>query len=287
MNKTKKILIVVISILLISLLCVLHAVMIAPKKLHVRHEIIASEKIPQSMNHMKIVFFSDVHYNAYVDDKRFQAIVDLINQQNPDIVLFGGDLFDHPANRYPSEDAKAAATRLLNSIEAEKGKFAVLGNHDLESSTTADLVESILYDAGFEVLNNQSLRIRNGSSGSIVLTGLESGLLGHPDPVTPFDTIRNDDFSLVLCHTPDTALEISTSKADYFLAGHGHGGQIFIPLFGAFYQPIGAQEYYRGMHHLDDMILDITNGCGTTKADVRFLSSAEIVVYTLASKSSS
>ncbi len=284
MNKTKKILIVLISILLILLLCVLHAVMIAPKKLHVRNETIASNKIPQSMDQMKIVFFSDVHYNAYVDEQRFQAVVDLINQQNPDIVLFGGDLFDHPANRYPSEQAQETVLTLLNQIEAEKGKFAVLGNHDLESSTTADLVEHILYTAGFEVLNNQSLRIRNGSSGSIVLTGLESGLLGHPDVVTPFDTIRSDDYSIVLCHTPDTALEITSYKADYFLAGHGHGGQIVLPLFGALYQPIGAQEYYRGIHRLDGMTLDITNGCGTTKADVRFLSNAEIVVYTLVSK---
>lgn len=284
MNKTKKILIIVISIILFILLCFVHAVMIAPKKLHVRNETISSTKIPVSMDGIQIVFFSDVHYNAYVNEKRFKAIVDLINQQNPDIVLFGGDLFDHPANRLPSETAQTTATLLLNCIEAEKGKFAVLGNHDLESSTTADMVETILYNAGFEVLNNQSLRIRNGSSGSIVLTGLESGLLGHPDPVTPFDTIRSDDFSLVLCHTPDTALEITTSKADVFLAGHGHGGQIVLPLFGALYQPVGAQEYYRGTHRLDHMILDITNGCGTTKADARFLSQAEIVVYTLQSE---
>ena len=64
----------------------------------------------------------------------------------------------------------------------------------------------------------------------------------------------------------------------------GHGGQIVLPLFGALYQPVGAQEYYRGTHRLDHMILDITNGCGTTKADARFLSQAEIVVYTLQSE---
>ena len=47
---------------------------------------------------------------------------------------------------------------------------------------------------------------------------------------------------------------------------------------------IGAEEYYRGSHKLDGMLLDITNGCGTTKADVRFLADAEIVVYTLKSE---
>ena len=284
MNKTKKILIVLISVILILSLCFLHAVMIAPKQLHVRNETLVSTKIPSSMDGFKIVFFSDVHFNAYVDEERFEAIVDLINYQNPDVVLFGGDLFDHPANNMPDEAVQNTALKLLSSIQAEKGKFAVLGNHDLESISTEEMVEEILYDAGFEVLNNRSLRLRNGSSGSIVLTGLESGLLGSPDTETPFESIKSDDYSIVLCHTPDTALTLSTSKADLFLAGHGHGGQVYIPVIGALYRPEGAEEYYRGTHELDNMTLDITSGCGTTKADVRFLSNAEIVVYTLSLK---
>ena len=284
MNKTKKILIVFISIVFILLFGFMHSVMIAPRKLNVRTETIMSNKIPGSMNDFKIVFFSDVHFNGYVDEERFTDIVELINRQNPDVVLFGGDLFDHPSNKIPGEITQQIATNLLNNIKAEKGKFAVLGNHDLESSSTRDMVETILYNAGFEVLNNQSLRLRNDNSGSIVLTGLESSLLGHPDPLTPFESISTEDYSLILCHTPDTALEVTTSKADLFLAGHGHGGQIYIPLFGAIYRPPYAQEYYRGTHELENMTLDVTNGCGTTKADVRFLADAEIVVYILKSK---
>jgi predicted MPP superfamily phosphohydrolase len=284
MNKTKKILIIAISVILVILLGIIHTLIIAPVKINVRQETLQSDKIPVSMEDFKIVFFSDVHFNAFVDEERFQNIIHTINNENPDVVLFGGDLFDHPANNLPNEITLSIATRLLSEIEADKGKFAVLGNHDLESASTAILVENILYDAGFEVLCNRTLRLRNGNSGSIVLCGLESGFLGNPDPVTPFETVKSEDYTIVLCHTPDTALELSTSKADLFLAGHGHGGQIYLPLFGAMYRPIGAEEYYRGSHKLDGMLLDITNGCGTTKADARFLADAEIVVYTLKSK---
>lgn len=284
MNKIKKILIIVISTLLLISLCVMHSFFIAPRKITVREETLTSDKIPVSMNGFKIVFFSDVHFNGYVNEERLEDIIDIINTQNPDAVLFGGDLFDHPSSHLPSEAVQSTAVKLFSSIEAPKGKFAVLGNHDLESSTVKDIVETVLYDAGFEVLANKSLRIRNSSSGSIVLTGLESGLLGHPDVTTPFETVSSEDYSIILCHTPDTALEITTSKGDLFLAGHGHGGQIYFPVFGALYRPKGAEEYYRGTHELENMILDVTNGCGTTKADIRFLADAEIVVYTLHSK---
>ena len=99
------------------------------------------------MDDFKIVFFSDVHFNAFVDEERFQNIIHTINNENPDAVLFGGDLFDHPANKMPGEIEISVVSKLLNEIEADKGKFAVLGNHDLESVSTAIMVEETLYDS--------------------------------------------------------------------------------------------------------------------------------------------
>ena len=66
-----------------------------------------------------------------------------------------------------------------------------------------------------------------------------------------------------------------------FLTGHSHGGQIYW-LFGAYYTPAGAEQYFRGKSEVSNSFtLDITNGVGTTGKDVRFLANAEIVSYKL------
>ncbi|MBO7703380.1 MAG: hypothetical protein J6S26_02955, partial [Solobacterium sp.] len=71
---------------------------------------------------------------------------------------------------------------------------------------------------------------------------------------------------------------------NYMLAGHSHGGQAWWG-FGALYTPLKAELYFRGKNNVRGYFtLDITNGTGTTKEDVRFLANAEIVLYTLEHK---
>ena len=43
-------------------------------------------------NSLKLVQFSDTHIKPDFTAKNFQKVVDLINQQDPDIVVFTGDL---------------------------------------------------------------------------------------------------------------------------------------------------------------------------------------------------
>lgn len=284
MKKYIKLLLIFLVMCAAGMAITVHATLIAPQSISVRHEEIISDKIPTQMNGIKILFFSDVHYNQFVDQERFLTVVEAINNQRPDIVLFGGDLFDHPANNIPSSEIQEQLIALLKEIEAPLGKFAVLGNHDLESESVKEMVTSVLVESDFEIIINTALRLRNKGGGSIVLAGLDSELLGNPDIDHTFSTIQSTDFTLVLCHTPDTILDCPTSLIDLYLAGHGHGGQVYIPFLGAYYKAEHAEEYYRGRHQIDNAILDVSNGTGTTKMDIRFLADAEIVLYTLKTK---
>ena len=143
------------------------------------------------------------------------------------------------------------------------------------------MVSHLLFEAGFEVLNNQSVKIRNRGTQSISLVGLESEMLGNPDPEAAYQNISPDSFTIALCHTPDTVLRLPQDQTDLMLAGHSHGGQVYIPLLGTFYRANYAEIYYRGKHQVDDILLDVSNGTGTTRMDVRLFSPAEIVVYRL------
>ncbi len=281
MKKTTKILVSFIILIITGFSVFLYSTQISPKNLTLRHESITSSSIPDQMDGFKILFFSDLHYNQYMDKERFEPMLKEINAQNADVVLFGGDLFDHPSSNMPTDEIQNELIELLTQIQAPYGKFAVLGNHDLESNTTKELVEEIYYKSNFEVITNQRRRLRKNSNESIVLIGLDSQSLGNPDFETPFENVLEEDYTIVLCHTPDTVLEVPQNLTDLFFAGHGHGGQIDFPIFGAYYTPTYAEEFYKGRYNLNGTLLDVTNGLGTTLYDVRFLAEPEIVVYTL------
>ena len=283
----KKFLKICLSIFILAtslVVAYLHMTEIAPHQLRVRYESISSSEIPADLDGIKIVFFSDVHFNGFVDDVRFENLINAINNQYSDVVLFGGDLFDHPANRIPDEATIEKATEFLSRINAPLGKFAVLGNHDLESNDARDKIKAILEEADFELITNRNIRLRNHGFGSIALVGIDSEMLGYPDLEAALADIQPSDFTLAICHTPDTVLKVPDAMVDLFLAGHGHGGQVYFPIFGAYYKAKYAEEHYRGKHRIGGILLDVTNGVGTTKMDIRFLASAEIVVYTLHSQ---
>ncbi|MCD8574822.1 MAG: metallophosphoesterase [Erysipelotrichaceae bacterium] len=49
----------------------------------------------------RIVFISDLHYGFSMDDAKLNELVTWINRLDADIILFGGDLFDHPSTLLP------------------------------------------------------------------------------------------------------------------------------------------------------------------------------------------
>ncbi len=284
MNLTKKISIVCLTMLLIGISTFLYATMIAPTNIAIREEAISSPSIPQTFNEVKILFFSDVHYDQFLDETQLSKAIDLMNAQNPDIVLFGGDLIDNSEQFEITPSQNEQLIQLLSKIEAPLGKFAVLGEHDLYNSTIKENIENILYAAEFEVITNKSIRIRNLSHDSIVLTGIDSSLNGFPNFVDPYVTVLQEDFNITLCHTPDTVLDLNPTTTDLFLAGHSHGGEIYIPILGPTFRVAYAEEFNNGKHNVGGILVDITDGLSTSEYNARLFSQSEIVVYTLYSE---
>lgn len=252
---------------------------IAPKRYATRHETLSDEKIPRQLDDINILFFSDLEYGTFMNEERLNNLVDTINNISPDVIIFGGDLYDQEA--IANADSNTILTNAFKSMDAPLGKYAVYGDNDRASSTRADAFSKIMMDADFEILNNNSISLRNKGSQSIYLTGLDNSLNGTTDTGTAYRNVSPEAYNITICHTPDTALEISSDLPDYFLAGHSHGGQAYF-FFTAEYTPAYATDYLRGKHSINDAFtLDITNGVGTTQTDVRFLSDPEVVVYHL------
>lgn len=80
--------------------------------------------LPKSFKGYKIIQISDVHSGSFEDPKKLQHAIDLINEQNPDLVLFTGDMVNNYADEFKP------FIPLFSQIKAKDGKFSVLGNHD-------------------------------------------------------------------------------------------------------------------------------------------------------------
>ena len=252
MKQIQKILLILGIIFGLILYLLVDAFLLSPSKFTVRYQTLTSDKIPQDLNNTKILYVSDIYYGNHINQSRLQKLVDTINRIAPDAVVFGGDIY--APNATISTDSDGEIVTALSSIKAPLGKFAVLGDQDCATADIKSHVLSILQTANFEVISNSSVSIHNGSSGFITLVGLENELNSTPD--------------------------VNTA---YFLAGHSLGGQAYY-LLGAYYAPEKAVNYLRGKHLIQNsFMLDITNGVGTIGVDMRFLSPAEVVCYTLKS----
>ena len=274
----KKIIISSLLLTVVISLTIFNAYKVNPEQLHIRKEVITSTKLDKSFNDFLMVFFSDLHYGE-ISDEYLDEVIEKINSLDPEVVLFGGDLVDHYSNKPLNDEEREQLINALAKIEAPLGKFAVLGNHDLDSENTKNAITNILEAADFNIITNKSVAIHNFQGASFNLIGLDSLALGNPDIKEAFSLIDESLYNLVLCHTPDIVDELPNS-ADYMLSGHSHGGQVYIPIVSSQFVPYGSQKHYHGKYqNANGTILDITNGIGTTAKKVRLNADSEIVAY--------
>lgn len=250
-----------------------------PKWLDIKHNLISHALIPKGFDGMKMIQFSDTHLGFQFQLSDLQTIVNKINQLDPDIVLFTGDLMDAP-NKYK---AQHKIPSVLNQLKAPLGKFSIYGNHD-HGGYGSEIYRDIMKKSNFTMLQNTSTRISLLSTEEIFLTGVDDAMLGHPDFEQALSGIPKGAFTIMLSHAPDLADTSSTYDIQYQISGHSHGGQVRIPFIGALVTPPYAEKYTEGTFEIDNMTLHVNRGLGTTRLPYRFLSRPELTVYELRTK---
>ncbi len=246
---------------------------VEPRRLDVTHETVRSERVCEAADGLRIVQFSDIHICDDDDAGKLMRIVSAINREEPDIVVFTGDLFDNfPAYEGTVEAIPAA----FSQIRARIGKYAVLGNHDYEASALPK-VREIWKNAGFTLLQDDSVRL---SELGITVIGMDDWLFG-PCEDACLDGVPDGDFRLLLCHEPDVAERLNTSKFDLMLSGHTHAGQVKLPGLGIVYTPPLGRVYKEGRYDLENAVLYVNRGTGQSLLPIRFLATPEISVITL------
>ncbi|MEG2410782.1 MAG: metallophosphoesterase [Erysipelotrichaceae bacterium] len=284
LKKIGKIILLLLIMIAILIGVVFYGTYVSVERVSLNYQSITSSKIAPDLNNLQIAFVSDIHYNHFMNQERLKPMIDKLNKANPDLIIFGGDLFDHPELNMPTPEIQSEITNLLTSLKAPLGKFAILGEQDLMNENVKLMCEQILYNSDFEVISNRNIRIHRKSSASLSLVGIDSLLGGAPNVEAAFTNVSDQDFVLCVSHAPDIISQLPMNTISLFLAGHSHGGQIRIPLIGPLNKIEGAKDYVSGSYQSKSAKIHISNGIGTTNSDIRIFAPAEILIYRLVSK---
>ncbi|MCW2742678.1 MAG: Metallophosphoesterase [Blastococcus sp.] len=241
----------------------------------VRRVPITLSGLDPALDGLRIVTFSDAHLSATYRGRRFERLVELVNEQRPDVVAIVGDLVDGEVDELREDVAPLA------DLVSSRGVYFVTGNHEYFVDTRAWLRH--LPTLGIDVLHNE--RVAIGESGaSFDLAGIDdrtaagSGVPGQGADLGAALDGRDDRSPLVLlAHQPVMVEQARTAGVDLQLSGHTHGGQLW-PFDYAIRLDQPAVE---GLSRHGDTQLYVTSGAGYWGPPMRVGARPEVTVVEL------
>lgn len=233
---------------------------------------------------LTIAAISDTHVaGPHVDAARVGRIVKRINELRPELVVLLGDYVSGhatDAERSPAENQEIiGGVATFAALRPRYGTVGVIGNHDVWYNRTE--ITSALQAAGVGALWNRNIVIRR-SGGAIVIAGLADDMTGDPDFAEALDGAPADTDTIIISHSPDPFESMPEGPA-LMLAGHGHCGQVTIPLIGRPILPLRNERYGCGLVEENGKRMYVTAGIGTSILPVRFLNPPEIVLIRIRS----
>lgn len=249
--------------------------------------------LPKSFKGYKIVQISDVHSGSFADPGKLQHAIDLINEQNPDLVLFTGDMVNNVAEEFKP------FIPLFSKIKAKDGKFAVLGNHDYADYVSWDSPEAkkknldtlIDYErqAGFDMLRNEH-RIIEKNGEKIYILGVENwGLKPFPQFGRLDDALKGVPESAVkilMSHDPthfDYVVKKHPANVHLTLSGHTHGMQFGLDLKNVKWSPVQYKyPKWADLYESEGKMLYVNRGFGVLGYPGRVGVLPEITLFELA-----
>lgn len=231
-------------------------------------------RLAPQFNGYRIAHISDVHMDEWMTYHRLRSIVDLINEEQPDLVAITGDFVTYAPQRYTPDLAAA-----LGALTPRDAAVAVLGNHD--HWTEPRTVRQALRAAGVIELGNAAHTLeRNGVP--LHVCGVDDVLVGAARLDQVLRQLPVDGAALLLAHEPDFAdTSAQTGRFDLQLSGHSHGGQVRVPLVGAPRLPPLGRKYPLGQYQIGSMIQYTSRGIGMVSPQVRWGCRPEVAILTL------
>ena len=249
------------------------------------------ENLPESFDGYRLVQISDIHARSYANrQKSLQRIVGIINSQNPDLIVFTGDIITLDASELES------IKEILKELKAKDGIVAVVGNHDYgiysgpaHKRPSGEILSDVIKEEktmGWNVLMDENMKISRNQD-SIAVVGVQ-----NTSPSRHFPSKGNLNkaavgtegmFRILLTHDPlHWEAEILGKDYPLTLSGHTHAMQFSLlgwcPSRYIFKQ-------YRGLYSEGQQHLYVNIGLGETILPFRIGTPPEITLITLRGRS--
>lgn len=238
------------------------------KRLELKHITFTSPDLPPYFDGYRLVQITDFHLGSFPPGNDFvQKVVDATNNEEPDMILFTGDLVNNQASEVePYLDT-------LRQLHASDGIYSIWGNHDYceygnnHSIGALKRNRRMLYgyqeSLGWHQLMNEHHVVSHGMA-SIAIIGVENP--GQP-PFTNRSNLKKamkglnpDMFKILLSHDPHHwRREVVGKKIQLTLAGHTHAGQLKI---GKWTPARMAFKEWGGAYRIGEQMLYVSSGIG-------------------------
>jgi uncharacterized protein len=253
--------------------------LVEPSRLVIRRQELELPRWPRALSGLRVALLSDLHVGApFWGPERLEQLVQQTNAERAELVLLAGDYLvgtELGGTHVPPE----VIAKGLRALHAPLGVFAVLGNHDWDDGR----MRQAFLDEGVHVLEDEHVRLQRNDE-TFFVVGLADQITRRSNPRAALEPVPAGAPTLLLVHEPDIfesfgRLGLAPSLT---LAGHTHGGQVWLPLLGRRVVPSEFGERYAYGHVVEEgRHLFVTSGVGTSVMPVRFLVPPEIVVLTL------
>lgn len=179
---------------------------------------ITTEKNIGERNSLRIVAISDMHLGYGIREKELDGWVDMINKENPDIILIAGDIIDSSVK--PLNQGRYAES--LQKLNAPMGVYACMGNHEYLSKQAESV--KFIKEAGIKLLRDEVAEIDS----TLYVVGRDDRMNEARKPVKDLVTALDRTRPIILLdHQPYHLEEAEENGIDLQISGHTHQGQVW------------------------------------------------------------
>lgn len=233
--------------------------------------------LPPGLEGLSVLHLSDLHAGIHLGEDEMREIVAKANALRPDLIVQTGDMIDI------SPSYIAPYVRALRDLRAPLGVVTVMGNHDRYTGEQA--VIRGCRDAGQVVVKNGCHVLERGGA-TLALLGIDDPRSWTADDPQPHDVdaalraAPSGAFKILLAHRPGAWDTAAPRGIPLTLAGHIHGGQLYLPLVGWSAGRL-ITKYVMGHFQRGTSQLYVSRGIGVVGVPIRVFAPPEMALFEL------